>query len=67
VRDIRRSDNSAYWDNGYPAVMVTDTSNFRTPHYHTLADTPETLNYESMARLTEGLTGMIITLANQVE
>jgi hypothetical protein len=67
VRDIRRSDNSAYWDHGYPAVMVTDTSNFRTPNYHTLADTPETLSYESMARLTEGLVGMVINLANSVK
>lgn len=67
VSDIRRSDNSAYWDAGYPAVMVTDTSNFRSPYYHTLEDTPQTLDYESMARLTEGLTGMVISLANTVE
>ena len=67
VGDIRRSDNSAYWDAGFPAVMVTDTSNFRTPHYHTLEDTPQTLDYVSMARLTEGLTGMVISLANTVK
>lgn len=67
VRDIRRSDNSAYWDAGYPALMVTDTSNFRNPLYHTLGDTPKTLDYTTMARLTEGLTGMVITLANAVE
>jgi hypothetical protein len=67
VGDIRRSDNSSYWDVGYPAVMVTDTSNFRSPHYHTLSDTPQTLDYESMARLTEALTGMVISLANTVK
>lgn len=67
VGDIRRSDNSAYWDNGFVALMVTDTSNFRTPHYHGPTDTPETLDYDSMARLTQGLTGMVISLANAVE
>lgn len=67
VGDIRRSDHASYWDVGYPAVMVTDTSNFRSPHYHTLGDTPQTLDYESMARLTEGLSGMVFTLANAVE
>lgn len=67
VRDIRRSDNAPWWDAGYPALMVTDTSNFRTPLYHTLADTADTLDYTAMARLTEGLTGMVITLANAVE
>jgi len=29
VPDIRRSDNSSYWSFGYPAIMVTDTSNYR--------------------------------------
>jgi len=67
VTDIRRSDNSAYWDNGYFAVMVTDTSNFRTPYYHQLSDTPDTLDYDSMARVTEGLAGMVKRLANAVK
>lgn len=67
VSDIRRSDNASYWDYGFPAVMVTDTSNFRNPNYHTPSDTPGTLDYDSMSRLVEGLTGMVITLANTVE
>ena len=32
--DVRRSDHAAFWDEGYPAVMLTDTANFRNPHYH---------------------------------
>jgi len=34
IKDLRRSDHSAFWDVDYPAMMVTDTANFRNPHYH---------------------------------
>ena len=32
--DLRRSDHAAFWDAGYAAVFITDTSEFRNPHYH---------------------------------
>jgi Zn-dependent M28 family amino/carboxypeptidase len=32
--DLRRSDHSAFWDADYPAMMITDTANFRNPNYH---------------------------------
>ena len=31
---VRLSDHSPFWDLGYPALMVTDTSFYRNPHYH---------------------------------
>ena len=31
---VRLSDHSPFWDAGYPALMITDTSFFRNPHYH---------------------------------
>jgi Zn-dependent M28 family amino/carboxypeptidase len=42
--DVRRSDHAAFWDEGYPAVMLTDTANFRNPHYHQPSDTVDTLD-----------------------
>ncbi len=59
VREIRRSDNSSFWDQGYPALMLTDTSFLRNPHYHLASDTPETLDYERMAAVTQGVAGAI--------
>ncbi|RYZ79452.1 MAG: M28 family peptidase [Proteobacteria bacterium] len=53
------SDHRSYWEQGYPALMVTDTAFFRNPHYHELTDTPETLNYEKMAETVEGVYGVI--------
>ena len=52
----RLSDNVSFWDARIPAVMITDTSFFRNPHYHTPRDRPETLDYEKMSQLVVGLT-----------
>ncbi len=64
VPDIRRSDNSSFWAKGYPAIMVTDTSNYRNPNYHRQQDTFDTLNYDAMTRVVRGLTASIESLAN---
>ena len=57
INEIRLSDNSSFWDQGYPALMLTDTSFLRNPHYHLSSDTPETLDYERMAQVTLGVAG----------
>ena len=49
--DTRRSDHAPFWDHGYPAIMVTDTTNFRSPHYHQPSDTLETLNLSFAAEV----------------
>jgi Zn-dependent M28 family amino/carboxypeptidase len=55
VPDIRRSDHSPFWDNGYPAIMVTDTANMRNPHYHQPSDKIETLDLDFLAGVCGGL------------
>ena len=67
VPDIRRSDHSSFWFHGIPAIMITDTSNFRNRNYHRFHDTIETLNFNSMARLLEGLDGMLESMALEME
>lgn len=57
IHEIRLSDNSSYWDQGYPALMLTDTSFLRNPHYHMTTDTPETLDYFRMTDVTLGVAG----------
>lgn len=32
--DLRRSDHAAFWEEGYPAVMLTDTADYRNAAYH---------------------------------
>lgn len=53
--DAWRSDHAAYWQRGIPAVMVTDTADFRYRHYHEPTDTADRLCYDEMAALTVGL------------
>lgn len=57
IQEIRLSDNSSFWDQGYPALMLTDTSFLRNPHYHMSSDTPDTLDYKRMAQVTIGVAG----------
>ena len=47
--DLNRSDHTPFWQAGIPAIMWTDTSEFRNPHYHGTSDTPDTLDYEFMS------------------
>lgn len=55
IRDAGRSDHASFWKAGVPAVMVTDTANFRNPNYHAAGDTPGKLDYERMARVVDGV------------
>jgi Zn-dependent M28 family amino/carboxypeptidase len=61
--DSRRSDHAPFWDLGYKAIMVTDTTNFRSPHYHRPSDTIETLNLEFAANVCRATGGLILELA----
>jgi len=61
--DSRRSDHAPFWDNGYKAVMVTDTTNFRSPHYHQPTDTLATLNIEFAANVCCASAGMVLDAA----
>ena len=61
--DTRRSDHTAFWERGFPAVMLTDTANFRNPHYHRPTDTIDTLNLDFMAAVADAVTGAVRALA----
>lgn len=63
VPGVSWSDQWSFWRHGYDAVMVTDTALYRNPHYHTRTDLPDTLDYEALARTTEGLVEVIRALA----
>jgi hypothetical protein len=42
--DVLRSDHAPFWYQGVGAVLVTDTANLRTPHYHQPSDVPGTID-----------------------
>lgn len=51
--DAARSDHASFWAVGYPAVLITDTANFRNPRYHCNGgpDDKGTLDYDMLARV----------------
>lgn len=62
--DTRRSDHTSFWEQGFPAVMLTDTANFRNPNYHRPTDTLETLNLDFIAAVADGVTATISAMAS---
>jgi hypothetical protein len=57
------SDHWSFWQEGYPALMITDTAPFRNPAYHSAADTPDRIDYAAMARVVHGLAFVVRELA----
>jgi len=56
------SDHRNYWNFGYDAVMITDTSFYRNPNYHQSSDTIETINFEKMSEVVKGLCWSILNM-----
>ena len=52
ARHFSRSDHVNFWRAGLPAIQVTNTANFRNANYHLPGDTPDTLDYQTLARIT---------------
>ena len=61
--DTRRSDHAPFWDNDFPAIMLTDTTNFRNPHYHQPTDTLETLSLDFAAKVCDATIHLVAELA----
>ncbi len=57
--EVRLSDHANFWDEGYPAVMLTDTAFFRNQNYHTPRDTMDTLDLDRLTELTMGLVNFV--------
>jgi len=64
--DMELSDHLAFWAEGFPAVMVTDTAFLRNQHYHLPSDTAEKLNYQVMTEVLRGLEGALSIHATSV-
>jgi Zn-dependent M28 family amino/carboxypeptidase len=61
--DTCRSDHAAFWDHGFPAVMLTDTADFRNPNYHRAGDTLDTLSLAFLEDVTDAVTAAAGCLA----
>jgi len=57
-RDLRRSDHGPFWKKGIPAIMLTDTANFRSGYYHTPFDIVETIDLSFATKIVESALSM---------
>jgi hypothetical protein len=59
LQDLRRSDHAAFWEVDIPAVMLTDTSEFRYANYHceTGEDNVEFLDYAFATKIVQATVG----------
>ncbi len=64
IPGIGFSDQWSFWQEGYPALMVTDTAMFRYPYYHTPEDTIDKMDFERMARVVRGLEKVVAELSS---
>ncbi len=63
VTGVGWSDQWSFWQQGYSAIMITDTALFRYPHYHAFSDTPDKLDYNRFTLVVAGLEKTIADLA----
>lgn len=61
--DPLRSDHAPYWSRNIPGLFVTDSADFRSPHYHQASDTPETLDYDFFLRVGKTIIGALAAFA----
>jgi Zn-dependent M28 family amino/carboxypeptidase len=66
IPGVSWSDQWAFWHEGYPAIMATDTAPFRYPAYHTEADTPDRLRYDALETVVSALAAVVLDLAAAV-
>ncbi len=57
---LARSDHDPFWRVRIPAVMWTDTAEFRNPNYHRATDTPDTLDYDFLQSVTRLLLSCLL-------
>ena len=63
IPGIGWSDHWAFAEQGFQAVMITDTAPFRYPHYHQPSDTPDKVDAEKVARVVKGIERVIRDLS----
>jgi len=59
IPGVSWSDQWSFWQQGYRAIMVTDTAPFRYPYYHSSNDTPDKIDYDRFALVVSGMEKVI--------
>lgn len=63
--DLLRSDHAPFMAAGLPGVILTDTSEFRNPHYHLPSDTVDTLDHRRFTKVVRALAAATQVIADE--
>jgi hypothetical protein len=66
VPDFLRSDHAPFLALGVPAVIIADTANFRSPHYHQPTDTVENIDFDRLTKVGRQIIGAAWRLAGPI-
>ena len=61
MHDLLRSDHAPFWREKIPALMLTDSADFRYPYHHTHADTIDKLDFGFLAKICKTVVATILT------
>jgi Zn-dependent M28 family amino/carboxypeptidase len=64
--DTRRSDHYRFWEEGYQALLLTDTAEYRNPHYHQPSDTLATLDLGFARQVTQATLATALVSTNML-
>jgi len=67
LMDLLRSDHGPFWRENIPALMITDTANFRYPYYHTEADTIDKLDFDFIKKVTQATIATVVKCNSTLE
>ena len=62
IEGVGWSDHWSFWQQGYPAVMITDTALFRYDEYHKAGDTADKIEWDGFSEVVLGLMGVTAEL-----
>lgn len=67
LQDLRRSDHDSFWEQGWPAIMITDTANFRNVAYHCdeAEDTVDRLDRDFAVAVVRSAVAAVATAAGE--
>lgn len=60
-----RSDHAPFWRRGVPALFLTDTANFRNPHYHKKTDLADTLDHDFLSRNARLIVAAAVSISEE--
>ena len=61
--DTLRADNAPFWRENIPALMITDTADFRYPYYHTEADKIDKLDFDFIRKVTQATIATVLDMS----